>query len=146
MKCSELNIIDYLEGNLNDENALKIKEHLNTCSSCMAKYQALKKVYLFIEEEKKEEVNPFIANQILEKVKNSKTFSIQPRWQSTFIAAASILLLVGGISFGIWFGSGTANINAQGSYANLEMQSYFYDINQEPLVSTLLEENYENNN
>lgn len=148
MKCSELNIIDYLERKLNDENLKMVENHLDSCPKCKARFMALKEVYQVVGEEKREEVNPFLATRIfnqLEKeteLKQSKVF----RWQPAFVSAASVLLIIAGVSFGVWFGSGTANIQAQSTYADLEMQTYFYDINQEPIVSTLLEESYENNN
>ena len=147
MKCKHIHIIDYLEGNLNELNREQVRKHLADCPDCLARLNSLKAINDFVLEEKKTEVNPFLItriNQHLDNAEIEKPLSVGIR--PAFISLFSVLVIVFGIGFGIWFGSETANVEAQSTYAEIEMQSYFYDLGQEPIESSFLIESYEESN
>jgi len=144
MKCKEahINFTQLLEESLTAELKAKVQQHIDSCNNCQEALAQLQSAYSLIEEEKKSEVNPFLLtriNQHIDEIIENKKGNVFS-YKRILIPAFSTFALIIGMSFGIWFGIATANSQGDNTYAEIEMQSYLNDFQQEYLETAILTE------
>ncbi len=114
-KLSNINLLNYIDGDLDTEAQAKVKEHLENCLECQENFAHLKSIYGIIELEKQAiNPNPFLSSRIWEIV-NQQHAPIIPlrRFTIATIAAAGLVI---GIVIGSLFNSNT-NISTTSSQA-----------------------------
>lgn len=103
-KLSNINLLNYIDGDLDTETQATVKEHLENCLDCQENLAHLKSIYGIIELEKQAiNPNPFLSSRIWEKV-NQQYVPIIPlrRYTIATIAAAGLTI---GIVIGSLFNS-----------------------------------------
>ncbi len=116
MNCKEIEhkLIFYIEGDLPENEQQEISSHLKNCKSCSQKLAILKESYNFIETEKKQEANAFIATQIIAKIKAKSE-----KQKSTFIKILQPLLITAFLILAVWVGNIVSN-----SYSSIVNNNY----------------------
>ncbi len=72
MNCQDLEnrIFDYSEGRLSTSEKEQFDGHLGKCSSCASMLADIKNFESQVQKETMEEVNPFLAEKVISKIKN----------------------------------------------------------------------------
>lgn len=106
MNCKDYQkqIISYLDGNLYQDKATELTEHLKRCVRCSKAYNGLSSMYKVIEVEKKDfNHDPFMSARVLAKIGHKEANSTESRISLRYITIAS--LAAAGIVIGILIGS-----------------------------------------
>lgn len=126
MKCkkSNINLLSYLDGELDQEQQKRFEQHLTSCEQCQKALENLKQIYTGIEQEKEEyQPNPYLAVKVWDKLQTSNKSAkvpVIPLRRSTIVTIAAA-----GIAFGIAIGSlfsaslPNAQANAQDQWTQL---------------------------
>lgn len=111
MNCNECQtkITNYPEEKSSPETLRSIKLHLESCADCRAFYAASGWVDAFVANEKRVNVNPFMATRVMAQIEKQKAVkahsvfirSLKP--QSLLVAASIVLALFLGVSAGSFY-------------------------------------------
>ncbi|NOZ60537.1 MAG: zf-HC2 domain-containing protein [Calditrichaeota bacterium] len=119
MKCTaaKKKFIALIDGELTKNEKIAIQTHLEVCSKCQVDFEFLKKIYIPAHELKPIAPAPFLWQKIylrLAERKQKKTwgFGISEFFPRIATAAAIFLLLVTGITFGVYLGNFSDSIVA----------------------------------
>src|SRR5690554_2707632 len=113
MKCKEanINLLSYLDGELNTEQQSRVEQHLASCEQCQVALENLKQIYIDIKGEKEQyQPNPYLATKVwcrLQTGNQSVKVPVIPMRRSAIatLAAAGIAL---GIAIGTLFNTSVA--------------------------------------
>jgi anti-sigma factor RsiW len=106
MSCKDYQkqIISYLDGELHQDLADMLNQHITECKSCSKTFATLKNVYATVESEKAEfKVDAFMSARVLAKIKNRETSYSTSRISLRYLTLVG--LAAAGIAFGILIGT-----------------------------------------
>lgn len=117
MKCKEanINLLSYLDGELNTEQQGMVEQHLASCKQCQGALENLKQIYIDIIKGEKEQYqpNPYLATKVWDKIQTSNQtvkVPVIPMRRST-IATLAAAGLAFGIAIGTLFNASLADTN-----------------------------------
>lgn len=96
---------DYLDGDITDEHAALLKEHIAQCSECRVIFQELNKTVAFLQSTTMEAPSEFTKNVMSNLPRQSKRSTKIKKWlqhNPVLIAASMFILLMGGTMFSYW--------------------------------------------
>ncbi|MDX9771136.1 MAG: zf-HC2 domain-containing protein [Tenuifilaceae bacterium] len=116
MKCKEanINLLSYLDGELNTEQQSRVEQHLASCEQCQVALENLKQIYIDIKGEKEQyQPNPYLATKVWNRLQTSNQSVKVPvipmrRSAIAILAAAGIAF---GIAIGTLFNASVADTN-----------------------------------
>jgi predicted anti-sigma-YlaC factor YlaD len=75
IRCEEIKgiLIFFVEGSLNHERAMLVKEHLEVCLECQYSFQKIATILSVIENEKMKDSNPYFSMKVMERIKNKSS-------------------------------------------------------------------------
>jgi len=109
MNCKECRnkLLNYLDGQISEENSLRISQHLKICPSCEEYAGYLRQHLDLIEAEKKMEPKPFLYTRVKSRMASTGAQLPKKIWSATLQPALfSILLMIAifsGIKVGQYF-------------------------------------------
>ncbi|NHB67256.1 anti-sigma factor family protein [Perlabentimonas gracilis] len=106
MKCKEanINLLSYLDGELNTEQQSRVEQHLASCEQCQVALENLKQIYIDIKGEKEQyQPNPYLATKVWNRLQTSNQSVKVPVIPMRRSAIAT--LAAAGIAFGIAIGT-----------------------------------------
>ncbi|MBC7863675.1 MAG: zf-HC2 domain-containing protein [Bacteroidia bacterium] len=96
MKCDHLKgrLFDFCQGKLSKEETTSLNKHLENCSQCNLLLAETKEWFSQSENLKKAEVNPFLADKIISRLKQKETpvKTLSPVLLATFRIAAVLVI------------------------------------------------------
>ena len=134
MECKQFEnrLIDYLEDSCSPSLKLAMADHLESCSSCLAKYHYIKDMYGILDIEKEIEVPPFLMTRIEGRMEKGVEKRTNIRWVPAFAAT-----LVMGLFFGFLVSTITMSPQKM-NYSERELAYFFNEMQIEHVESTLL--------
>ena len=137
MSCKDYKkqIVSYLDGELPQDLADMLNQHIKGCKSCSNALENLKNAYNTIESEKSEYImNEFMSAKVLAKIKSNKLNYSANSVSLRYYAIAS--LAAAGIAIGIFIGSLYSTSNSAQVSTNQEWdqlaEEYMPEINNNP--------------
>ncbi len=139
MKCNSIHIqlISYLEGELDNDLRNVVEAHLKACSQCSGLFIRLKKAFELVDEEKKIQHDPYMFTRIMARLEDRKPVIPKGKFQAVFQTLAFIAIIAAGIYSGILAGKNfTGESTISSDYQN---EVYFLDeLQHENMISVLL--------
>jgi anti-sigma factor RsiW len=134
MKCKEsnINLLSYLDGELDREKHDRLEQHLASCEQCQKALENVKHIYTGIEQEKEEyQPNPYLAAKVWDALHSKKSINVPiiPLRRTTIVTIAAA-----GIAFGIAIGSlfsaslSNADGNTQNQWSQLADEYFPSDV------------------
>lgn len=101
-------MILFIDNELSSDESELMNEHIKSCNKCRELYQSIKLAYSFIEEDRKEKVNPFLYTAINQKIINlqNKDINISQRrgyylpYKPLYLAIIFVFAVFIGINLG----------------------------------------------
>jgi hypothetical protein len=156
MKCEKAKrlISEFIDENQDPRTNPALQDHLDSCSDCTQVLEDFKKIRSEAESLKKFSPSEQTWSAILEGVQEEKKtpssekqerqrfLPFLPKLQPVYAAALLLLVVVGAVSIGIWFGSQGSTFSAldrqQETYASLDEAEYHYSKAIEALRDVML--------
>ena len=133
MKCEDIQnkLVDFLDGNLNEEEMGLIENSLQECEDCLQELEELKQLFSDLSNEKIEQPSARIRSnfeQLLEYEKSKKVtevISIQGKtsWKPYLRIAASVLIVASAFIIGTMVGNEKSNSKEAQILAKIESES-----------------------
>jgi predicted anti-sigma-YlaC factor YlaD len=154
MRCEEIkeNMIFYIEGSLNTDRAMLVKEHLEECHECQNFFLKVTSVLSVIENEKIKDSNPYFSMKVMERLKNqSSSNEIFKAFHFFRIMKPVMAIILIGVAIytGILLGGNYSkknDITVMGDSRGIQLQSiadefYLNDLGMENIETLLITEN-----
>lgn len=144
MNCKEVHhkIIQYLDGDMDEETRILFMFHLRSCSSCERLLNEIDATYILYNKRDNLKADPFMFSQITQEIENRRsTNSISFNYLPILRPIAAAAVLVIGIYLGIGLGEqyvAEGNNIALTDIQLMEDEFLFNDISFESIESFLL--------
>lgn len=142
MNCQDCQqkMLSYIDGLLNAEAAKVFETHLSKCVDCRAIFADLQLTYQIIDQEKQQEMNPFLVTRIEQRIARETGRKIIPVRQFAFRAVAAGILLTIAITTGIFLGQKVGQGSQAEQIAPQQKNELYYinDFQQERIEAFLL--------